>query len=120
MSTSSSSTDDEERGRGVGGPAAEPATRGDVLAQHQPHAVTGTTRPDHQPLGGDEGEVAVVGRDVVADLGAHHLHLHAARCRHRVRLEHVVRLAERDHERLEVVEAVGATAEHPQREVSFG
>ena len=55
----------------------------------------------------------MVGRDVVADLGAHHLHLHATRCRHRERLEHVVRLAERDHQRLEIVEAVGATTRAP-------
>ena len=49
---------------------------------------------------------------VVAD----HFHSHPSGCGNRVRLDHVVRLAERDDQRVEVVEPVGTPAEHPERQ----
>ncbi len=54
--------------------------------------------------------------DVGGCLVADHFHAHTAGCGHRVRLDHVVGLAERDDQRVEVVEPVGTPAEHPQRQ----
>ena len=102
----------EQRGGGVGRTSAEPAARGDVLAQHEAHAVTRPARAHQQLLGGDEREVPVVGRHVLAAPRRPTPPPARPRARGTANdLDDVVRLTERDDQRLELVVAVGATAE---------
>ena len=84
----------EQCSRRIRATATEPGTRGNLLPQHEAHTVARSSRAHEQLLGRDEGEVGVVCGYVFGGVVADHFHADTAGRGNRVRLDHIVRLAE--------------------------